>query len=127
MSLPNDDVLDLLKSKFVLGARNIEKDEHVGMSHGYKKTHTAVGTTNGAGGRNVQLFIIAPDSTVLHAMPGFWHPEDLAHELRFGLQAWRLWNDEARSLEQKRDMYRRMVLTDLRNERTLGRRTDGDS
>ena len=41
----------------------------------------AVGTTNGAGGHNVQIFVLSPDGVVLHALPGFWHPEDLVREL----------------------------------------------
>ena len=48
MTLPNDDIVQFLDGRFVLSHRNIEKDEHVGMSHGYKPTQSAVGTTNGA-------------------------------------------------------------------------------
>ena len=55
MTLPNDDIVQFLDGRFVLSHRNIEKDEHVGMSHGYKPTQSAVGTTNGAGPRNVQF------------------------------------------------------------------------
>ena len=75
----------LLAGSFVLGARNIEKDGHVGLSRGYRVDQTAVGTTNGAGGRNVQLLVLAADETVVHALPGFWHAEDLLPELRLGL------------------------------------------
>ena len=80
MTLPNEEVFELLRDHFVLGARNIEKDEHVGLSHGYKCTQSAVGTTNGAGARNVQLLMLAADGTVLHALPGYWHPDDLKRE-----------------------------------------------
>jgi len=104
VSLPDAEVLDLL-DEFVVGQRNIHKDEHVGLSHGYKKNQTAVGTTNGAGGRNVQLVVMAADETVLHVLPGFWHPEDLVRELRFALSLHRLWLDEQKTLAEKERLY----------------------
>ncbi|MEC7725147.1 MAG: hypothetical protein VYD05_06520, partial [Planctomycetota bacterium] len=67
MTLPNEDTLQFLEGRFVLCHRNIEKDDHVGMSHGYSPTQSAVGTTNGAGPRNVQFLVLAHDETVLHA------------------------------------------------------------
>ena len=101
MSLPNDEVLQLLSDNFVLGHKNIHKEEHVGMSHGYTCKQTAVGTTNGAGGRNVQLVVMASDLTVLHVLPGFWHPDDLIRELNFARQLHRLYRDDAMDDEQK--------------------------
>lgn len=94
MSLPNEEVLALLRERFVLGARNIERDHHVGMSHGYRCNQTAVGTTNGAGGRNVQILVLAADGAVMHALPGFWHPQELAAELRLSLELHQLYHDE---------------------------------
>lgn len=108
MSLPNDEVLELLKDEFVLGARNIEKDDHVGMSKGYKMTQTAVGTTNGAGGRNVQICVLSTDGTVLHVLPGFWHSEDLIDELEFALTLHELYRDENRTREAKEKMFQAM-------------------
>ncbi|MGE3173844.1 MAG: hypothetical protein AB7O97_14565 [Planctomycetota bacterium] len=108
MTLANDEILKLLESEFVLGWTNIQKEEHVGMSHGYRCTQTAVGTTNGAGGRNVQLVVLAPDETVLHVMPGFWHPDDLAAELRFARRVHRLWLDPDLDRAQKERMFDRM-------------------
>ena len=101
MTLPNSEVLEVLQDEFVVGWRNIQAEEFVGNSHGYKKTQTAVGTTNGAGGRNVQLFVLASDQTVLHVLPGFWHAEDLLTELRFATQLHRLWEDQSLDREQK--------------------------
>jgi len=95
VSLPNEEVMDLLQDRFVVGFANIEKDKHVGLSHGYRPNQTAVGTTNGAGGRNVQLVVLAGDGTVLHVLPGFWHPEDLVEELRLALEIHRLYTDDA--------------------------------
>lgn len=113
MSLPDSRVLPLLQKHFVLGWKNIRRESYVGDSFGYSRHQSCVGTTNGAGGRNVQIFVIAPDQTVLHALPGFWHPEDLARELRFALAASKLWQDPKRTVAAKRQMYQRMVLTDL--------------
>ena len=108
VSLPDAEVMALLRDDFVVGWRNIQADTHVGLSQGYARNQTAVGTTNGAGGRNVQLIVMAADETVLHVLPGFWHPEDLARELRFARALHRLWLDDGRSLDEKRRLYAAM-------------------
>lgn len=113
VSLPNREVLELLQSSFVVGWTNIQKELHVGMSHGYRCDQTAVGTTNGAGGRNLQMYVLAADGTVLHALPGFWHPEDLVDELRFALDLQQLWQGDA-PREQKDRMFQAMHRARLR-------------
>ncbi len=115
MTLPDEDVFELLRDHFVLGARNIEKEEHVGLSHGYKSSQSAVGTTNGAGGRNVQLLVLAADGTVLHALPGYWHPEDLQRELQFALRLHLLNDRQDLSKAQKGRMLATMHRAFLRN------------
>lgn len=105
MTLPNNDVIDFIGSRFILAHKNIEKAKHVGMSQGYSKSQSAVGTTNGAGPRNVQFLILAADETVLHALPGFWHPEDLIPELQLAFEINRLYLDEQKSSNQKAKMY----------------------
>ncbi|MFN3243579.1 MAG: hypothetical protein ACE37K_18890 [Planctomycetota bacterium] len=105
MTLPNDDIIQFLDGRFVLCHRNIEKEEHVGMSHGYKSNQSAVGTTNGAGPRNVQFMVLADDETVLHAMPGFWHAQDLIKELTLGLEIQRLYQDERLEGDRKQQMF----------------------
>ncbi len=114
MTLPNDDVMELLQERFVLGTRNIERDGHVGTSHGYACDQTAVGTTNGAGGRNVQIVILAADETVVHALPGFWHPQDLLPELRLALELYQLHVDETRSPAAKQAMFAALHRAHLR-------------
>lgn len=101
VSLPNQQVIDLLHDEFVVGWSNIQKESHVGLSHGYRCDQTAVGTTNGAGGRNVQLVVLDADGTVLHVLPGFWHPDDLVDELRFALDVHRLWHRDDLDRAQK--------------------------
>ena len=105
MTLPNNDVIDFIGTRFILAHRNIEKDEHVGMSHGYRSNQSAVGTTNGAGPRNVQFLILAADKTVLHALPGFWHPEDLIPELQLAFEISRLYLDKRKTYSQKAKMF----------------------
>src|SRR5690349_14330752 len=104
VTLPNPEVMAMLQERFIVGARNIEREEHVGLSQGYSCSQTAVGTTNGAGGRNVQILVLAADETVVHALPGFWHAEDLCNELRLGLELYRLYLDDDRSLATKTAM-----------------------
>lgn len=105
MTLPNEEVLELLASRFVLGHRNIEKDGHVGLSHGYKCNQSALGTTNGAGGRNVQFVVLAADGTVVHALPGFWHAEDLVPELLLGLDLHKLYTDDRLPADRKTALF----------------------
>ncbi len=97
----------MLKNKFVVGWKNIRDKDYVGSSHGYTCKDSAVGTTNGAGPRNMQTFILSSNGTVLHCLPGFWHPEDLAYELEFGLVMERLFKDK-RSANDKRALFARM-------------------
>lgn len=106
MTLPNEEILSLLDTRFVVGSRNIQRDAHVGLSHGYRPNQTAVGTTNGAGGRNVQIVVLAADGTVLHALPGFWHADDLLAELRFALEVHELHRDESMPADRKARMFR---------------------
>lgn len=108
MTLPQESVLQFLDDNFVLGTSNIEKEEHVGISHGYKPCQTAVGTTNGAGGRNVQLVVMAADRTVVHVLPGFWSAEDLLPELAFAMRLHEVYRDDGRSPEGKAAMFAAM-------------------
>lgn len=114
MTLPNQDVLDFIGTRFVLAHRNIEKDEHVGLSHGYRTNQSSVGTTNGAGPRNVQFLILAADKTVLHALPGFWHPEDLIPELQLACEVSRLYHDKHKTRGQKAKMFEMLHQTHMR-------------
>lgn len=98
----------MLQSDFVLGWKNIRREDYVGYSSGYSPAQHSVGTTNGAGPRNTQLVVMTPDLVVLHALPGFWHPEDLARELRFAQQIDLLWGDQGKSRETKERMFKRM-------------------
>ncbi|MBK9386810.1 MAG: hypothetical protein IPN34_18505 [Planctomycetes bacterium] len=106
MTLPQPEIQALLAEHFVVGWRNIEREKWCGLSHGYSSRQTALGTTNGAGGRNVQLFILAPDLTVLHALAGFWHPDDLRAELSLAQRLFALYRDTSRSREEKLRMAR---------------------
>lgn len=115
MSLPDPEVLDLLKSKYVTAWRNIRREDYVGSSHGYADTQCAVGTTNGAGARNVQLIMLSNDLRVLSVLPGFWHPRDLARELRLGLELNRLWQD-GRQAGAKQKMFKRLLARGLRQQ-----------
>lgn len=123
MTLPNEEVKELLAERFVVGWRNIERESHVGMSHGYRCDQSAVGTTNGAGGRNVQFVVLATDATVLHVLPGFWHAEDLLAELRLGLELHELHRSEEHTAAQKLKLFASLHRSFLRRlpEATLER------
>jgi hypothetical protein len=109
-------VFPLLKNDFEVGWYDIYKEDHVGYSYGYsQKKHCAVGTTNGAGAHNVQIFVLSADAVVMHALPGFWAPEDLARELQFAKALHHLWRDDSRSIAQKQDMFKRMQTAEPRH------------
>jgi len=105
----------MLKNKFVVGWKNIRDKDYVGSSHGYTCKDSAVGTTNGAGPRNMQTFILSSNGTVLHCLPGFWHPEDLAYELEFALVLDRLFKDK-RSAKDKRALFAKMHESAIREQ-----------
>ena len=119
MTLPDEKILSLLKKNFVVGWKNIEREGFCGSSSGYGRMHTAVGTTNGAGGSNVQLFVLSPDRVVLHALPGFWHPDDLESELHFALTVDRLWRDSTRSRDDKDAMFARLHRLEAKRQSEL--------
>jgi len=106
----------MLRDDFVIGWNNIERESYCGSSRGYSRTQTAIGTSNGAGGNNVQIFVMTPDLVVLNALPGFWHPEDLANELKFSKVLDRLWRDEQRTSAQKNDMWAKLRQRHLRTQ-----------
>lgn len=116
MTLADPTVVQMLGDRFVVGWRNIWREDYVGVSHGYRRDQLAVGTTNGAGGRNMQILVLAPDLTVLHALPGFWHPDDFAHELRLAEGLFTLWRDQRLSRAQKDDLFRAVQLAESRSQ-----------
>lgn len=94
MSLPQEPVFGELKKNWVVAWKNIIKEKYVGESNGYTAADSSIGTTNGAGPTNVQVLMLSPDGIVLHALPGFWHPEDLAREMAFAHELWALWKSD---------------------------------
>jgi hypothetical protein len=70
-------------------------------------------TTNGAGPHNVQIFVLSEDGTVLHCMPGYWNPEDLASELALAQKLNSVWLDHSISKEQKATIFKKMQLEHL--------------
>ena len=116
MTLPNEKVLELLKRDFVVGWNNIEREEFCGTSSGYSRRQSAIGTTNGAGAHNVQMFVLSADGVVLHALPGFWHPDDLTAELRFAQVIDRLWRDQTRSRQEKECLFEKLHDLELRKQ-----------
>ena len=113
MSLSNQVVLAKLQSQFVCGTKDISDEPYCGVSGRHDPSGQAIRTTNGAGPHNLQLFMMAPDGTVLHCLPGYWAPADLAREMDFGLQMYELWKDPSLSVSQKKQMFQRVQLSHL--------------
>lgn len=118
VSLSQEPVFGILASDFVLGWKNIVNEQFVGDSMGYGPDQIAVGTTNGAGPHNVQMIILSADGVVVHALPGFWHPDDLAAELRFAEKLHDIWVDDSIPHADKRELARELQLAEIENNST---------
>jgi hypothetical protein len=86
VSLSQEPAYSDLKNHFVCGYRNIIGEKYAGNSGTHSMRGTAVDTTNGAGPHNLQLFVMNPDGTVIHCLPGYWNSQDLSSELAFARQ-----------------------------------------
>ena len=53
--------------------------------------------------------MLSPDGVVLHALPGFWHPEDLAREMALAHELWDLWKSDL-PREQKNAKFSEMQI-----------------
>jgi hypothetical protein len=106
----------MLKNDFICGFKDISHKHYAGASGKHKPDENAVDTTNGAGPHNLQLFVLTPDGTVLHCLPGYWHSKDLASELQFAEQLNELWKDPTLSAEQKRAKFSEMNLEQITME-----------
>jgi hypothetical protein len=103
----------MLRNNFVCGYKNIMQEGYAGDSGVHPINGTAVNTTNGAGPHNLQTFVLAPDGTVLHCLPGFWNAADLAAELQLAQKLSHIWNDKTISAVDKAALYKRMHLDHL--------------
>ena len=101
MSLSNDPAFSRLQSRFVCGYQDITGFDYAGRSGIHDVGGNAIRTTNGAGPHNVQLFVLAPDGTVLTCLPGYWDSQDLVRELDLAEQLYTLWKDPALSRAEK--------------------------
>ena len=110
MSLSAAPTFDLLRRDFVCGWRDITGEPWSGVSGRYTQDEGAVWTTNGAGPHNIQMFVLAPDGTVLHCLPGYWESHDLAAELVFAQKLGAVWRDPTLSRAQKDAKFRAMNL-----------------
>ena len=105
MTLSEPKVIEVLKEHFVCGWRNIQGQEsYAGKSHDHPVASTALQTSNGSGGRNVQMLFISPSGAVLHCLPGYWDPDGMMHEIQFILELAKLEASDLPLLE-KRDQF----------------------
>jgi len=116
VSLSTDPAFSMLKDNFICGYRNIANKSYAGASGKHQVDGNAVDTTNGAGPHNIQMFVLASDGTVLTCLPGYWHSEDLADELKFASRLNQVWNDPALSREEKNAQFRQMQLGHIQEE-----------
>lgn len=113
MSLSSPQVIDYLRDNYVCGTRDISGLPYAGVSGRHEINGNAVGTTNGAGPHNIQMFVLAPDGTVLHCLPGYWSPQDLVYELDFAKSLTKVWNSR-QSPEAKKSQFARLHLAHIK-------------
>jgi hypothetical protein len=112
VSLSSEPVINYLSDNFVCGYKDITNEPYCGMSGRHEVWGNAVSTSNGAGPHNIQIFVLNPDGTVLHCLPGYWCPEDLITELDFAKQVNQVYTASA-SMEQKKQEFVQMHLNHI--------------
>ena len=83
-------------------------EPYAGNSGTHKPNGNAVDTTNGAGPHNIQMFIMNPDGTVVHCLPGFWNAQDLVTELQLGRKLNDLYNNHELTADLKAKQFARL-------------------
>jgi hypothetical protein len=110
VSLSQEPAFSTLQSHFVCGVKDISKEQYAGVSRKHEEDGQAIKTTNGAGPHNLQVFMLSPDGTVLHCLPGYWDPRDLVYEMGLAWQLNQVWTDPSLSRSQKDQLFRQMHL-----------------
>lgn len=113
MSLSQEPALSILKNELVCGYRDISKESYAGFSGKHDVDGNAIKTSNGAGPHNLQTFLMTSDGTVLHCLPGYWNPSDLAKEVEFAGRLHDVWTNPAMSLQTKRELFQRMQIAHI--------------
>jgi hypothetical protein len=114
VSLSKEPAYSQLKNHYVCGYKNIMGEPYAGNSGTHTTRGNAVDTTNGAGGHNIQLFVMTADGVVLHCLPGYWNPHDLAAELQLGLKINDVYNNSTASHSDKVAQFSRLQLEHVR-------------
>jgi hypothetical protein len=105
--------MNYLKDNFVCGTKDITDEPYCGMSGRHEVWGNAVNTTNGAGPHNIQIFVLNPDGTVLHCLPGYWNSEDLITELDFAKRVNQLYMTTG-SIEAKKQQFVQMHMAHIK-------------
>jgi hypothetical protein len=113
VSLSQEPVFSLLQRDFVVGVKDITNEPYAGTSGSHGIDQKVAKTTNGAGPHNIQMFMIAPDGTVLHALTGYWEPHDLAREILFAEQLNAIWSDKAIGVDAKKAKFRKLQIAHI--------------
>lgn len=113
MSLSQEPAFTNLKKYFVCGYTDITSQSYAGISGRHERQGNATVTTNGAGPHNLQLFMLSPDGTVLHCLPGYWDPRDLVQEMKFAWQLNKVYTDSSLNRNQKNQLFQQMQLAHI--------------
>ena len=114
VTLCQEPLFSLLKNYFVCGYKDITGQDYAGSSGHHGKTGKAVKTSNGAGPRNLQLFVLAKDGTVLTCLPGYWDSQDLLSELKLAYKLNALYNDPKIAKHEKAKEFSKIHLDHIK-------------
>lgn len=113
VSLSKSPVYSILKDDFVVGYENIDDRKFVAIPQEHGPDENVSDTANGAGAQSLQLFVLAPDGTVLTCLPGYWSAPDLACELALAKDLYRVWKKSDLTIDEKRAQFASLHLAHI--------------
>lgn len=113
VSLSKNPVYSILKDDFVVGYKNIDDKKFAAIPQEHGPDENVSDTTNGAGAQSLQLFVLAPDGTVLTCLPGYWSGPDLACELALAKDLYRVWKKSDLTIDEKRAQFASLQLAHI--------------
>jgi len=87
VTLPNKNVMPLLRNNFVMAFKNIDgKTRYAGKSNKHMPTMAAQKIYNCTAAKNIQMFILTEDGKIVHCLPGFWDVKPFIAEVQFAMK-----------------------------------------
>ncbi len=112
----------MLKTKFLCGWKDISGARYAGTSTRHQTGAPAQLVNTCSGHKNVQMFFMTSDGTLLHCVPGFWQPKNWLMEAKLALSLNKLYHNKRLSIVQRNDAFLKAHLSHHRDAHTSGLR-----